>query len=250
MTIRKAFKFKLQPTTAQERQLWQFCGAVRWVWNRMLAQRSETYKATGKSPNAHAQIVQLPTLKQQVETAWLSDVHSQVLQNAVLDLEDAFTRFFTRQNGYPRFKKKHGRKQSFTYPQGVKVDGGSNGVASRVFLPKIGWMRFRLSREMQGAIKRVTVSHRASVWYVSFNCEIEHVAPGPLPVTLENSIGLDLGSIDLITTSDGVKVANPRLYRRAEKQLRRAQKSRSRKKRDSNRYGGNAPHVTVNMTAM
>lgn len=229
MKIHKGFQFRLQPTPQQEQQFRQYCGSVRWVWNRMLAERSESYKATGKSPSAYTQIKQLPALKQQEETTWLNTVHSQVLQDAVLDLDDAFNRFFSKQNGYPKFKSKHGRKQSFSYPQGVKVSDG------KVWLPKIGWVRFRKSREIEGVIKRATVRRKASGWYVSLLCEVEIEPPVAVEVTPENSVGIDLGSIDLVTLSDGRKVGNPRHYRTAERKLARAQRSLSRKQKGSNR---------------
>ena len=226
--IRKAFQFRLQPTSAQEQQFWRYCGAVRWVWNRMLAERSETHKATGKAPSAYTQIKQLPILKQQEETVWLNTIQSQVLQDAVLDLDDAFGRFFSKQNGYPNFKSRHGRKQSFSYPQGVKVEAG------RVWLPKIGWVKFRQSREIQGKIKRATIRRKASGWYVSLLCEVDFEPPHPVTITPENSVGVDLGSIDLVTLSDGRKTGNPRYYRSAERKLARAQRSLSRKQKGSN----------------
>jgi len=237
-TIRKGYKFKLDATPAQQQQFRQYCGAARWVWNHMLAERSDTYKATGKSPTAYDQIKTLPILKRAEATAWLADVHSQVLQNAVLDLQEGYNRFFSRQNGYPKFRKKHGRKQSFSYPQSVRV------VDDQAFLPKIGWVKFRRGkptqkryRVLESTIKRATISHKASGWYIAFNCEVESDLPKAVPVTAENSVGIDLGSIDLVTPSDGVKVVNPRLYRRAEKKLRRAQRRLSKCVKGSANYG-------------
>ena len=194
----------------------------------MLAERSETYRTTGKAPSAFTQIKQLPALKQQDETAWLNTIQSQVLQDAVLDLDDAFGRFFSTQNGYPNFKSKHGRKQSFSYPQSVKVSDG------KVWLPKIGWVKFRQSRAIEGAIKRATIRRKASGWSMSLLCEVEIEPPPPVEITPENSVGIDLGSIDLVTLSEGRKTGNPRHYRVAERKLARAQRSLSRKQKGSN----------------
>ncbi len=239
MIVRQGYQFKLQPTASQERTFWQYCGAVRWVYNHMLAERKAAYKATGKSPSAHDQIKQLPILKRQPETAWVNTVQSQVLQDAVLDLDDAFERFFRKQNGYPCFKKKHGRKQSFSYPQGVKGEG------NKVWLPKIGWVRFRKSRQIEGTIKRATVKHKASGWYVSLLCEVEKPAPKPVPVTEHNSVGIDLGSIDLVATSRGEKITNQRHYRKMERKLKRAQRMKSRRKPGSRRYTKAKQRVAV-----
>lgn len=228
MIVRKAFKFKLDATPQQEQQFRQYSGSVRWVYNRMLAQRKEAYQAGVKSPSTNEQVKQLPALKQQEETTWLNTVHSQVLQDVVLDVDDAFDRFFKKQNKPPTFKKKHGKRQSFSYPQGVKVDG------DKVWLPKIGWVRFRKSREIEGTIKRATISRKASGWYIAFN--VECVVPDPVSeaVTPENSVGIDLGSIDLVTTSRGEKAANPRHYRKLERKLKRQQGALSRKQLGSN----------------
>jgi len=234
MIVRKAFQFKLDATPTQEQQFRHYAGSVRWVYNRMLAERQEAFRSGLKSPTTNEQIKQLPVLKRQPETAWLSAVHSQVLQDAVLDLDDAFSRFFAKQNGKPRFKKKHGRKQSFSYPQGVKVEG------NRVYLPKLGWVPFRRSakrnryRDIAGTIKRATISHKASGWYIALNCEVELETPERVEITPENSVGIDLGSIDLVTTSHGEKVANPRHYRTLERKLKREQRRLSRKQPGSN----------------
>ena len=228
ITIHKAFKFRLDTTPQQEQQFRQYAGSVRWVWNRMLEQRNQAFQAGIKFPSTHDQVKQLPALKRQEETTWLNTIHSQVLQDAVLDLDDAFERYFRKQCWYPKFKTKHGKRQSFTYPQGVKVEG------DRVWLPKIGWVRFRKSCEVEGVIKRATISRKASGWYVALNCEVKLSKPAKGAVTAENSIGIDLGSIDLVTTSRGEKIPNPRHYRKLERKLKREQRRLSRKKLGSN----------------
>ena len=222
MLVRKAYQFKLEPTARQEQAFWQYAGSVRWVYNHMLAQRKAAYEAGEKTPTTNDQIKQLPVLKRQSETAWLATIYSQVLQDAVLDLDDAFARFFSRQNGCPTYKKKTSTRQSFSYPQNVKVEGNA------VWLPKIGWVKFRRShkpkryREIAGTIKRATVKHKASGWYVSVLTEQTVNVPESAAITPENSIGIDLGSIDLVTTSEGDKLENPRHYRKVERRLKRA----------------------------
>ncbi len=236
MIIHRGFQFKLEATPAQEEQFGQYSGAVRWVYNHMLVQRQDAYRAGEKPPSTHDQIEQLPVLKQQAETAWLKTIHSQVLQDAVLNLDDAFDRFFKKLAHGPQFKKKHSSRQSFSYPQGVKVEDNA------VYLPKIGWVQFRRSRkakryrEIEGQIKRVTVRHKASGWYVSLCCAIEQPDPKPVVPALTNSVGIDLGSKDLVVLSDGRKLVNPRLYRCAERKLAREQRKLSRKQPGSANY--------------
>lgn len=154
MIVHKAFRFKLDATPEQEQLFRRYAGSVRWVYNRMLAERNAAFQTGDKTPTTNAQIKQLSALKQQAGTARLNTVHSQVLQDAVLDLDDAFDRFFKKQCKRLRFKTKHGKRHSFSYPQGVKVDG------ERVWLPKIGWVRFRKSRDIEGTIKRATISRK------------------------------------------------------------------------------------------
>lgn len=103
--IHKGFQFKLEPTQTQERAFWQYCGATRWVYNHMLAERKTTYKTTSTAPATLEQKRQLPSLKRQPETAWLTTIHSQVLQDAVLDLGDAFERFFRQKGRLPALQE-------------------------------------------------------------------------------------------------------------------------------------------------
>ena len=228
MLVHKAFVFKLQPTRGQEQQFVRYVGAYRWVWNHFLAERKQAYQATGQAPSLYEQKRALPLLKQASGTAWLSEVHSQVLQEVVLMLHRAFENFWEKRARYPRFKARKATPQSFSYPQGVKV------ASKRVYLPKIGWVRFRQSREVEGAIKRATIRRKASGWYVSLLCEVEVVPQAACP-TPASTLGIDLGLTDFLVASNGERVAAPRLLRQAEKQLRRAQQALSRKQKGSKR---------------
>jgi putative transposase len=230
MLIHKAFVFKLKPTGEQEQAFWRYVGACRWVWNRFLDERQTAYKETGESLSMYEQKRQLSILKAQSETSWLSEIHSQVLQEVVLNLQRAFQNFFDKRAASPRFKSRKNPAQSFSYPQGVKVD------ENQVYLPKIGWVRFRKSREVEGAIKRATVHHKASGWYVSILCEIEVPDPMPTPLAPSTTIGLDLGLTDFVVTSNGERVPAPKFLRKAEKKLAKAQRALARCKRGSNRY--------------
>ena len=149
----------------------QFAGARRFVFNRGLDQRQKAYESTGKSPSYFEQNKELTRLKDLPETAWLNEIHSQVLQQGLKDLDRAFQNFFLRvkrgeKPGYPKFKKK-GMNESFRFPQGVKVED------SKVYLPKIGWVKFRKSRDIQGQINETTILEEGSDWYISFSCEWE-----------------------------------------------------------------------------
>lgn len=230
MFIRKAFKFKLNPTDEQAEKFRQFAGACRWVWNWALADRKTYYAHTGKSLSYNEQFKRLTEQKSWPETEWLNDIHSQVLQEPIKQLRRAFKNFFEGRAHYPKFKSKKNVKQAFTYPQGIKVDG------NQVYLPKIGWVHFFKSREIEGTIKRATVSRKASGWYVSIQVEVETEDPEPVEPTPENTIGLDAGLTDFIVASNGEHIKAPKFLRRSERKLRREQRKLSRKQRGSKRW--------------
>lgn len=165
------------------------------------------------------------------------EVHSQVLQDVVQRVDRAFQAFFRRVKagetpGYPRF---HGRSRynSLTYPQfgnGATLDGGTdNGF---LVLSKIGRVAVRWSRPLEGTPKTVTVSREADGWYVCFSCA-EVPAQPLLPSGQET--GIDLGVEAFATLANGTMIHNPRCYRKAERQLKTAQRRVARRKKGSHR---------------
>jgi len=226
--INKAFRFKLKPTRAQAGLFSQYAGASRWVWNEMVAERKRAFEEAGKSPSMYEQMRRLTTLKQEEATVWLGTIPSQVLQEPIKHLQRAFQNFFDKRAASPRFKSKKQTHQAFSYPQGVKVQ------ANQVYLPKLGWVRFHQSREIEGEIKRATIRRKASGWYVSLICEVD-ISPQPACPTPDTTLGIDLGLTDFLVASHGERVATPRLLRKAERKLRQAQQSLSRKQKGSNR---------------
>src|SRR5574341_276605 len=107
MLIRKAYRFRLYPTAAQQAQLARQFGCVRWVFNHFLARRQEVYDATGKGLSYEESAAELVALKREAGLEWLREPHSQTLQQSLKDLDTAYQRFFDKQNGYPKFKKRH-----------------------------------------------------------------------------------------------------------------------------------------------
>ena len=96
-----------------------------------------------------------------------------ILQQTLKDLERAYGKFFARRADFPRFKKK-GMDEGFRLPQGCKLDE-ANG---RIFLPTLGWIRYRNSREVLGTVKNVTVSHQDGKWFVSIPLRGTHCKEG------------------------------------------------------------------------
>jgi len=224
----QAFKYELMPDGQQERQMRRFAGACRFVFNKALALQKETHEAGNKYISYVKMAAWLVEWKTTPETQWLKEAPSQSLQHALKDLERAYTNFFQKRTSFPRFKKR-GQRDSFRYPQGVKLDL-DNG---RIFLPKLGWLRYRNSRDVLGVVKNATVSHSGGKWFVSIQTEREVEQPIPQSVS---AVGIDMGIARFATLSDGTYFAPLNSFRRHESALRKAQQAMSRKQKFSNNW--------------
>ncbi len=219
----QAYKFELMPNGEQQRDMRRFAGACRFVFNKALSLQKANYEAGGKFIGYVAMAKHLTEWRNGPETPWLKDAPVHPLQHALKDLERAYKNLFAKRADFPRFKRK-GQKDSLRYPDAkqFKLDAG-NG---RIFLPKLGWMRLRLSREVLGALKNVTVSLSAGKWYVSIQTEREVEQPVPTATT---AIGIDMGIARFATLSDGTFYAPLNSFKRHEVRLRRYQRTMSRK---------------------
>lgn len=236
MIFTKGFKFRLDPNRKQESSCFQFAGAARWVFNRGLAQRNQLWEKEKRSVSLYDQNNELVLLKEEESTSWLKDIHSQVLQQSLQDLSGAFDHFFRRVKnketpgyplGYPQFRCK-GENDSFRYPQGVKVQ------ENQVWLPKIGWVRFHKSREIEGKIKQTTVIREGRHWHVCFSCEIERENP-PTKIA-EDTIGIDVGleHFACIATKSGIEeIKSPRFLNNRLSKIRYLSRKVSKKKKGS-----------------
>lgn len=224
----QAFKYELMPDGEQQRNMRRFAGSCRFVFNKALALQQAHY-AEGKKKLSYADLCKhLTDWRKNSETQWLSETHSQPLQQTLKDLERAYKNFFEKRADFPRFKKKD-QSDSFRYPQGCKLDQAN----SRIFLPKLGWMRYRNSREVLGVVKNVTVSSKQGKWFVSIQTERDIDAPVH-PSTA--SVGIDMGIARFATLSDGSYFAPLNSFKRQEKSLVKAQRAMSRKQKFSNNW--------------
>ncbi|PYX57501.1 MAG: cytosine methyltransferase, partial [Acidobacteria bacterium] len=144
MEHRQAFQFQLMPNGEQQRQMRRFAGCARYVYNKALALKKERYEK-----KEHPTRFQLDKLlvRWKPETPWLREAPAHALQQAILDLDRAYTNFFERRAKFPKFHKK-GVRDSFreSDQKCIKLEQGNN----RIQLPKIGWVRYRNSREVLG----------------------------------------------------------------------------------------------------
>lgn len=225
----KTTKVRLYPTIEQKMAFAFQFGAVRWVYNFALDWRSKAWREQGENVTKRMTLDKLVELKGNQETSWLKEADSQALQQSLIHLDNAFERFFKKQARYPRYKNKHS-KQSMSYPQRVKVVDGKN-----LYLPKVGTVKAMLHRKTVGKIKTVTVSRSwTGKYYASILCD----DGGPMPEALSDVdadavIGLDLGLSHIAIDSTGRTQDNLRFLKRAEANLRRKQKSLSRKRKGS-----------------
>lgn len=220
----------MRPNAEQGQGLNRMAGARRFVWNWALTRWKETYAATGKSISLQQLSAELTALKGKPETAWLSECDSQALQQVLADLARAFANFFERRARYPRFKSKKRDRARFRIPQRVKVADG------KVYVPKVGWVRIRQSREVDGATKSATFAREADGhWYVSLMTEFE-MPDVAIVIDPAKVVGIDLGLKDFVVPSDGSKTTPaPKFSRKATAKIRRAQKAVSRRKLGSKR---------------
>jgi putative transposase len=219
----KAYKFRIYPTKSQKRKLEDTLELCRQVYNRTLAYRKDAWEKDGKSVSKYETHQLLPDWKR--DRSELKEVFSQVLQECQQRVDLAFQHFFRRvkngeKPGYPRFKGK-GRYDSFTYPQmGFKLKSG------KLYLSKIGDVKIKLHRAIEGKIKRCTV-HRypTGKWFICLTVEL----PDPdVPFNDGSVVGVDVGLSSFITMSTGEKIDNPRFFRSEERALAKAQRRLSK----------------------
>ena len=206
----------------------RFAGACRFVFNRALARQNENHEVGNKYIPYGKMASWLVEWKNATETQWLKDAQSQPLQQSLKDLERAYKNFFRKRAAFPRFKKR-GQNDAFRYPQGVKLDQEN----SRIFLPKLGWMRYRNSRQVTGVVKNVTVSQSCGKWYISIQTESEVSTPAHPSASM---VGLDAGVAKLATLSDGTVFEPVNSFQKNQKTLARLQRQLSRKVKFSNNW--------------
>jgi putative transposase len=219
--VKRAYKFRLYPTEEQASVLGRTMGCARKVWNWALAERTRAWRMDGETLGYHAMSARLTELKKDPDYAYLREVSSVPLQQALRHQQTAFGNFFAHRARYPRFKSRRGR-QSIEY-----TTSAFRWRDGRLWLAKMATpLDIRMSRAVPaGAPSTVTVSRdTAGRWFVSMLFE-DTVADLPITGAV---VGLDLGLKHFLTTSDGDKVEHPRLLRDKEARLKRYQRRMSR----------------------
>jgi IS605 OrfB family transposase len=226
MLIRKGFRFRLKANRFQDAKLLKFAGCNRFVWNMALSIQKERL-ANDLSCLSYARLCNM-LVDMKSEFPFLKEVHSQTLQQTLKNLgraiKDAFDKSSPKK--FPKFKKR-GVDDGFRFPQGFKLNDNV------IYLPKIGWIPFFKSCDIEGTPKNVTISRQGKHWFVSVQTEIELSMPMHPSC---GSVGLDLGVKRFVTLSDGSYFEPLNSFKRLEKKLVCEQRKLSRKKLKSQNW--------------
>ncbi len=223
--MKRAFKYRFYPTDAQAAELSRTFGCVRKVYNLALAARTEAWALRAERINYNATSAMLTAWKKTEGLAYLNEVSSVPLQQALRHLQSSFSHFFAKRARYPRFKSRKKSRRSAEYTTSAfRFRDGRLTLAKMAEPLDIVWSRPLPENAVPST---VTVSQDAAErWYVSLLVEDPGVRP--LPV-VDRVIGVDAGLDHLLTLSTGEKVTNPRYERRDRARLARAQRELSRK---------------------
>lgn len=225
--INRGFRYKLAPTAEQEILFRQFSGVCRLVYNLALEQR-QTWGRAHRIGYVQ-QAADLTRLR--AEYDWIAAVSQTCQQQALRDLDKAFANFFAKRGGYPTPRKK-GFNDAFRFMgREVQIER-VNRNWGRVRLPKIGWVRFRWTRAVEGRLFNATVSPDPLGWHISFACEIDQVAPDNIML----SVGIDRGVAHTLALSNGTFADMPmKSLRLLDRRVRKHSRALARCKRGSNR---------------
>jgi putative transposase len=220
----KTYRYELDPTRTQAAALARAAGARRFVFNWALETWRGHYAATGASPSRAHLCRELTALRHSPGHEWMLDISSKIMQQAVTDVWRAYQNFFSGRAGYPKFKAKKRDRARFRFAGNVRVSG------SAILVPRIGWIRVRLSRMVEGRATSVTVKRCADRWFVLVLSQFD-ISDSPAPsVDPARVVGIDVGLRRLCTVSDGLMVAPPSFARRDGARIRRATRSLHRKR--------------------
>jgi len=227
----RAIKIRLYPTKTQASSLDHTFDCCRYIYNWAL-EKKIAYYTEHKRGLSRVTISSMLT-EHKKEKEWLKEVNAQCLQQVLVDLESAFSHFFRKNNGFPKFKSKKQAKRTFRCPQSIDV------VGKTLTLPKLGKVRFkdRFKFQEHYDLRNATISRSSTgKYYACILYENGLVEPEPKPVSSETMVGIDLGLTHYATLSNGTKIDNPRNLAKSLKHLAVAQQNLSRRTKASKNY--------------
>ena len=229
MEVKRAYRFRFYPTPEQEQILARTFGCARFAYNHMLRLRTDAWMQRQERIGYHESSAELTALKKQPEYAWLNEVSSVPLQQALRHLQTAFANFFAKRARYPQFKRKDGKQSAEYTTSAFKWDGQLLKLAKMAEPLAIRW-----SRQIPKAAKVTTVTvskDTAGRYFVSLLCDDAVAAKHEV----SGKVGIDLGLSHFAILSTGEKVAAPNTFRKNEAKLAKLQRRLSKKQKGSNR---------------
>lgn len=230
--MKRAYKYRLNPTPEQIVFFNKSFGCCRFVYNYMLGKRIEAYQRD-KTKIGWVELAKMLTeLKKENGKEWLSEVSNECLQQSIRNMDSAFVKFFREKAGFPNFKAKHYSRQSYKAINSVSVNLDNN----KVRLPKIGWVKFFPNRKFDGKVCSVTVIKTPTgKYFISVLVDDGKEIPVKPAVRYDTSIGIDVGIKDFAVCSNGDVYANPKYLEKSEARLKVLQRRFSKTKKGSNR---------------
>lgn len=206
MNLYKFFKFELCPDTDQKQKIKQFCGSTRFIMNHALVWH-EQLRENSRNLRFNAQdAIKLLSIWEK-SFSWLANCPPQILQEALKDLERSFKKFYKYGFGYPNFKKK-GIKESFRIKEDFSIDEFNN----RIYLPMLGWIKYRNDRKISGTVKSITVFFKNQRVFISILTSNNHISS----IKKEgNPIGTDLGIARFDTFSNNTMCTPLNIYKKS-----------------------------------
>lgn len=229
----KAYKFRIYPSEIQKQLIEKSFGCSRFIYNNMLALQIKTYEEQGKSYSKYDLVKMIPLLKKEYE--WLKEVDSTCLQATIDDLDSAYQNFFREikkgnNQGFPKFKTKRNPKRSF---ESKCVNNNITIKDNLIKLPKLKWVRAKITQSIDGKILNATVSKTPTgKYFVSLCCkvDIEQLSK------VDSNIGIDLGLKEFAICSNGDVFDNPKWLRKANYRLKLEQRRLSKMQKFSNNW--------------
>ena len=224
MEVKRAYRFRFYPSPEQEVTLARTFGCARFAYNHMLRLRTDAWFKEQKRVGYHETSAALTLLKKQPEFAWLNEVSSVPVQQALRHLQTAFSNFFAKRTQYPAFRSKHDRQSAEYTTSAFKWDGLALKLA-KMDAP----LAIRFSRTLPRGAKPTTVTasrDSAGRYFVSMLCD-DVVAAKP---EVAGKVGIDLGLTHFAILSTGEKIAAPNTFRKNETKLARLQRRLAKKK--------------------
>ncbi len=229
LSMLKGVKFRIYPNKEQIALLQKTFGCCRLVYNHGLSLRIKAYE-DGQKIGYKETSAMLTEMKRCTDFSFLKEVDSIALQQALRDLDKAYKNFFVKRAGFPKFKSKHHHHYHYR-TQNIK--GNIRVAGGYIKLPKLGYVKAKISMPVNGTISGATLERTPSGKYF---CSLTVNTEMPTYQNLGGVVGLDMGIKEFYTDSNGDVLSNPKYLSTSMSKLVKEQRKLSRKQKGSSNY--------------